>query len=464
VRRHGPGFIRRGMRKERLFGVAMLCAACWLTAARASSAQPPGEAARRTPAQHQFWFPENRRVAAGVAIVFGLETALVVGLLVERTRRRRAEVAWRASEARYRDVVDTQNELICRFLPDTTLTFVNDAYCRFWMKQREDLLGTKFLDFVPKERRDEVRRRIHAVVEEPGVVSHEHEVLLPNGSIGWQQWTNHRLVDERGRVTELQAVGRDVSERKRTEQELRTTGAALRESYQRVEDLAGRLIASQEAERTRIARDLHDDLSQKLALLSVEIEQLPRHPAEQLSDRVRFIAERAGEIATDVHHLAYQLHPAKLESLGLVSAMTGYCRDISSQHALKVSFTHRHLPTDVAPDVALCLYRVMQEALHNVIRHSGTREASVDLSVYGGALEMRIADPGRGFSPAAQDRTGLGLVSMRERVNFIGGAMVIHTAPGAGTRIGVRVPIERARAAAPCQPPGRMTARNQQAG
>jgi PAS domain S-box-containing protein len=452
------------MRKGRWFGVAMFCAACWLTGAGTASAQAPGETVRRPPVQRQSGFPENRRFAAGVAIVFGLETALIVGLLLERTRRRRAEVAWRASEARYRDVADTQNELICRFLPDTTLTFVNDAYCRFWMKRREDLLGTKFLDLIPKERRDEVRRRIHAVVEEPGVISHEHEVLLPDGSIGWQQWTNHRLVDERGRVAELQAVGRDVSERKRTEQALRTTGAALRESYQRVEDLAGRLIASQEAERKRIARDLHDDLSQKLALLSMEIEQLPRHPAEQLGDRVRFIAERAGEIATDVHHLAYQLHPAKLESLGLAAAMTGYCRDISSQHDLQVSFAHGQLPADVAPDVALCLYRILQEALHNVIRHSGRREASVDLRVYGGALEMRIADPGRGFTPAAHDRTGLGLVSMRERVNFIGGALVIHSAPGAGTRIGVRVPLDRARASAARQPTGRFTAQNQQTG
>lgn len=381
-----------------------------------------------------------------VAILLGAETALLIGLLFQREQRRRAEIAWRASEARYRNVVDTQTELICRFRPDTTLTFVNDAYCRYWMKSRDELIGTKFLTLIPEGRRDEVRRRIEGLVDHARV-SHEHEVLLPDGGIGWQQWGNHRLLDETGRLVEVQAVGRDITEQKRAEHELRATGDALRDSYQQVEDLAGRLIAAQEAERKRIARDLHDDLSQKLALLAIEIEQLPRYPSDQLSDRVHFISERAGEIATDVHHLAYQLHPAKLESLGLVPAIQGFCRDMTSQYDLHVSFEHCHVPAHVPPDIALCLYRIVQEALHNVVRHSGTHEAAVQLTAGGGALELHVADPGRGFAPTMQGLAGIGLVSMRERVNFIGGMLAIHTAPGAGTRIGVRVPLEAALAA-----------------
>ena len=141
---------------------------------------------------------QNRAYIIGALSVFVLESALVAGLLVQRARRRRVEAALRASEARYRGVVETQTELICRCLSDTTLTFVNDAYCRFWRKRREDLIGTKFLDLIPPARRDDVLRRIAAVVESRGEMSHEHEVLLPDGSVGWQHWINHALVNAGG--------------------------------------------------------------------------------------------------------------------------------------------------------------------------------------------------------------------------------------------------------------------------
>jgi PAS domain S-box-containing protein len=374
--------------------------------------------------------------------VIALESALVAALLLHRARRRRVEAALRDSEARYRGVVETQTELICRCLPDTTLTFVNDAYCRFWRKRREDLVGTKFLELIPAERRDDVLRRISAVVDHHHEVSHEHEVLLPDGGIGWQHWVNHALPGADGRVVELQAIGRDITKRKRAEEALRATGEALRVSHERVEDLAGRLIAAQEAERKRIARDLHDDLSQKLALLSIDIEQLPRRAPGELAENVREISDRTAEIATDVHRLAYTLHPSKLESLGLVAALESVCRDISRQHGLQVDFEHGNIPADVPADIALCLYRVVQEALNNVIRHSGARHAMVELRAAGDLLELHVADSGAGFVASAGG-AGIGLVSMRERVNFVGGQLAIHSAPGSGTRIGVRVSISK---------------------
>ena len=216
---------------------------------------------------------------------------------------------------------------------------------------------------------------------------------------------------------------------------------ALRESHQHVEDLARRLLVAQEGERKRLARDLHDDLSQKLALLAIEVDLLPR-PQGVIGDRVKEIAERVAEIAADVHGLAYQLHPSKLEMLGLVAAIHGLCRDTVRHYGVKVDFESRDVPRDIGSDVALCLYRIVQEALQNIVKHSGAGRASLRLAWADGVLDLHIADPGRGFVTGAREPAGIGVVSMRERANIVGGQMVIHSAPGRGTRIGVRVRVD----------------------
>jgi signal transduction histidine kinase len=244
----------------------------------------------------------------------------------------------------------------------------------------------------------------------------------------------------------VDAHGLDITERRRAEEGLRDHQTALSASYRRIHDLAGRLIAGQEAERHRSARELHDDLSQKLALLMVDIEQLARGAlpgAAGLAERVGEISQRAAEIATDVHRLSHELHPARLEALGLVASIHSICRDVGRQHGIAVDFSHHSVPTAIPPQVALCFYRVVQEALHNVVKHSGARRAAVELTSGDGRLDLAIADSGVGFVPSDVRSTGLGLVSMRERVNFLGGIIAIHSAPGLGTRIGVRVSMER---------------------
>src|SRR6185295_13913118 len=183
-------------------------------------------------------------------------------------------------------------------------------------------------------------------------------------------------------------------DRQRVEDALRTSDEALRDSYAHARDLAGRLIAAQEAERKRIALDLHDDLSQKLALLSIDIDQLGRlsraqAPApDDLSSRLHDISARAGEIASDVHGLSHQLHPAKLEVLGLSAATRSFCHEISTQHHIAIEFDGADVPRSVPPEVALCLFRIVQEAVHNIIKHSGVREARVSLSRVGDDLDL----------------------------------------------------------------------------
>src|SRR5262249_36915480 len=204
--------------------------------------------------------------------------------------------------------------------------------------------------------------------------------------------------------------------------------------------------------------------SQKLALLSMRIDQLQRDDAAgSLRSAIRDVWRQSVEVATDIHHLSYQLHPSKLEALGLQAAIEGICREISQQHRLSIEFDLSGLPPDVDPDVSLCLYRITQEALRNIVKHSGARHATVRLTRSGGHLDLQIVDKGAGFQLQDAERQGLGLVSIRERASALGGRVAIFSAPGRGTRLDVRVPVAAAahlreaegglRSASPADPP-----------
>ena len=208
--------------------------------------------------------------------------------------------------------------------------------------------------------------------------------------------------------------------------------------------LAGRLIVSQEEERQRIARELHDDLSQKIAVLNIDVDRLS-HQMQTSEHRtwLRRISAQVAEVAEHLHDLSYELHPARLQTLGLLESLRVMCSEFSHQRNIDVTFTaaDSELPLVIDPAVSLCVYRLTQEALHNVARHSHAAEASVQLSYEGNDICLQIADSGVGFEPHSSRHTGLGVVSMRERVGVLNGKLAIDTAPGRGTRIVARLPL-----------------------
>lgn len=505
---------------------------------------PPGSVVLNRP--RSFIGQYGGLVAAGAA-VFTAQLALIVGLLAQRARRRSAEEAARTHASRYRSVVDAQSELICRFLPDTTLTFVNDSYCRYWNAHREDLLGHRFIEMIPEAARAGVMEGIQRLSH--GSASRDHPVCLPDGTEGWHHWVHHAIVDHHGRVIEYQGVGRDITNQRRAEIALRTAearntailraipdlmfilrrdgtyldyhardpselfappeqflGKTLREvmpaelaemmmeaverscatndpvviEYEltvserryyearlvpsgndqvltivrEVTDarrarelnraLAGRLIVSQEEERQRIARELHDDLSQKIAVLNIDIDRLSHQmPPSEHRTWLRRISTQVAEIADHVHDLSYELHPVRLKTLGLLESLKVLCSEFSNQREVTVSFTGTDddVPLGIDPAISLCLYRIAQEALHNVARHSQSDRASVRLYREAGDICLQIRDAGVGFEPHSSRQTGLGLVSMRERVAVLNGKLVVHTAVGRGTGIVARIPL-----------------------
>jgi PAS domain S-box-containing protein len=230
----------------------------------------------------------------------------------------------------------------------------------------------------------------------------------------------------------------DVTERKRAEQ-------VLRESQRELRDLTGRLLQAQETERRRIARELHDDLNQSLALIAVELDllarNLPGHGAPP-DGRVDELSNRVKQLSSAVHDLSHQLHPTKLEQLGLEAAVRGLCGELSQAHGLGVEFAAEQVPSPVPAGTALCLYRIAQEALRNVIKHSGARHARVELRGGPDAVCLSVVDDGCGFDPdSPAGKGGLGLVSMRERLRLVGGAIAIDSRPAGGVRIEVRAPL-----------------------
>jgi signal transduction histidine kinase len=208
--------------------------------------------------------------------------------------------------------------------------------------------------------------------------------------------------------------------------------------------LGSRLIAAQEEERKRIARELHDDLNQRLAVLSIELEQLSQSVGKSLGLRKRLhkMQLHTQEISSDLHRLSYRLHPSKLDHLGLAAAMKSLCDELSVSGKLRVHFHQSGVPADLPKDATLCLFRIAQETLRNCVKHSGAEFVQVVLTKTGHDLRLSISDNGCGFDTRSDlmDK-GLGFISMHERLRLVGGEIKICSQPLRGTRIDVVVPL-----------------------
>jgi signal transduction histidine kinase len=223
----------------------------------------------------------------------------------------------------------------------------------------------------------------------------------------------------------------DISDRKLAEEAVAT--------------VSRRLIEAHEEERTRIARELHDDLNQQIALLTVELEQCGQRVPESAVDVHGYIhhaCRRLSDIGKDVQALSHRLHSSKLEYLGLATAANSFCRELAEQQKVQVEFKHSDIPHSLPKEIALCLFRVLQEALQNAVKHSGAQSFRVELRGTSDEICMNVTDQGVGFD--RQDAImsqGLGLISMRERLQLVHGEFSIESEPSRGTTIRARVPL-----------------------
>lgn len=213
----------------------------------------------------------------------------------------------------------------------------------------------------------------------------------------------------------------------------------------RHQQLSGMLIDATEKERSRVANELHDDFSQRLAVMTLKLEGVSRKVSPDAPEAAKLLEDlirSSAELGRDLHSLSHSLHSSTLQSLGLIPAVSALCKEFSAQEGVQTDFTSEGIPRKTDPDVALCLFRVVQESLRNIKRHSGAASATVDLRRAGDWLSAAIEDHGAGFDVAAvKQAAGLGLRAMEERVTYIGGHMQISSTPGRGTRIFASVPL-----------------------
>jgi signal transduction histidine kinase len=212
--------------------------------------------------------------------------------------------------------------------------------------------------------------------------------------------------------------------------------------------LSRRLIEAQEKERTRIARELHDDIGQRLALFAVELDQLKNKSADvpaKARMRVNELHKQACELATDIHSLSHELHSSRLEHLGISAAVRSFCKEFGEQQEMEIDFSCHDVPNSLDPTISLCLFRILQESLHNSAKHSGVRHFEVRLWGTFGQIHLTVGDSGAGFDTEASKHTaGLGLVSMQERLRLVNGTFSIESHPHRGTTIHACIPLDSA--------------------
>jgi signal transduction histidine kinase len=348
---------------------------------------------------------------------------------------------------RERDETSQRNRALLNAIPDMVFLMSNQGvYLDYHARDRHELLlspemflGKNVREVLPPKLAEDVTRCLAqtAATDEPQVI--EYSLQMANEEKHYEA----RLIGMEDDKT--LSIVRDVTDRQRASKALKDSQQKLHQSHTQVRSLLGRLIDVQESERRRISRELHDDLSQKIATLSVAISRLKRRVPLADSDLIAELddlRQKTNSLTNEVRRLSHQLHPAVLEHLGLVTALESYIGNFKDEEQIEVRLTAEIGDERVPFQTSICIYRVAVEALRNVSRHSGSASAAISLKRDNGSLELRVSDFGRGFDVDAFRRGGgLGLVSIEERLRLLQGSCEIHSSPQKGTTLVARVPL-----------------------
>jgi PAS domain S-box-containing protein len=392
------------------------------------SALPPGTIVWYK--QPTLW-ERYKKYFLAVAAILALQTLLIAVLLVQRRRTRIASLQLRESEKRFRLMADTTPALIWMCDKEGRVTYLNERRLEFTGSDATAGFGDSWTGFVHPDDLGAVLRATEEALSSHKPFSREYRLRRHDGSYRWMLDVAAPRANADGSFIGLIGSATDITDQKMARSAL--------------EGIGGKLIEAQEEERTRIARELHDDICQRLALLSIELDAVT-HDGEKsetsFNRALEKIQHRCVEITQDVQSLSHKLHSSKLEYLGLVAALQSFCNEFSEQMHVHVDFTHDHVPRQLPHEVSLTLFRVTQESLQNALKYSGTTHFAVQLQGASDGIHLKVIDHGSGFDVEnARGVNGLGLISMQERANLVRGTFSIESTPQLGTRISLHIPL-----------------------
>jgi PAS domain S-box-containing protein len=355
----------------------------------------------------------------------------IARVLRDVSEHKRVMAALRESEERFRVMADSAPVMLWVSGVDMQCTYFNRGWLEFTGRSLDAELGSGWTAGVHAGDAAYCMRTYEDAFERREPFHMEYRLRRHDGEYRWVLDSGAPRFDADGRFAGYVGSAIDVTEHRRAEEAL--------------SNLNHRLLQALENERAWIARELHDDFAQRMALMAMELDglgnALPR--PEDTRARVRHLYELAVQLSGDLQAVSHHLHPSKLEYRGLVAAADVFCREVAEQHGVSVDFRHDAIPEDLSKSIALGVFRVLQEALTNAVKHSRAPEFSVVLRGEPAAIFLEVADRGIGFDVQAAVGGGLGLFSMRERLTLIGGGLSIDSRPGHGTTVRVHVPLER---------------------
>ncbi len=377
--------------------------------------------------QQPVW-ERHKNLLITIIIVVIAQAILIAALLWQRARKRKAESVLRESEERFRVMTDTMPSLIWMCDTKGRIVYLNDRRHEFAGMDPGAGYGDTWIKYVHPDDLDHLLSTFTHALRTHGAFTNDYRMRRSDGVYRWMFDVATPRVNGDGSFGGFIGSVVDTTDQKLAQEAL--------------ERVSGQLIEAQEKERSRIARELHDDICQRLALLSMELDQANSNTDESpAAMSLGEIQKHCVEIASDVQSLSHQLHSSTLDYLGIVAAVRGFCEELSRQHKINIAFREKNVPKHLPKDPSLCLFRIAQEALHNAVKYSGTDQFTVEIYGTPEDIHLTVTDQGKGFEVEGAKGQGLGLISMQERVHLVHGTLSIHSKPGEGTKIVAIVPV-----------------------